>query len=102
MAKKKGKRRRQSVVSKVINLGLILLGLSRPITLLFTGGGDFAFKVNRIITEATFGLARPGGVGGGVSKFDLNLGLQMYAPAGAAIALGKLKGFLMRHFPVRR
>ncbi len=94
----KGKRKRsrkQGILSKVINVGLIALTFSRVLQLFVAFG--FNGAIPHIIREATFGLAAPGGLG----KFDLNAGLTMYAPAGAALALGKLKGYAMRHFPVR-
>ncbi len=91
MAKHK-KKSKQGLFSKAINVGLILLGFSRPLTILMKHGfGEVA--VNAIISESTFGLSQ--------GKFDLNEGLKMYTPAGGAIALGKLKQYLMRHFPVR-
>lgn len=92
MAKKNQKSRRQSIVSKVANGLLILLGLSRPISLFFKT--DPTTAVNVIIDESTFGLTTGG--------FNLAKGLQFYAPAGAAAAVGFLKSFLMRKFPVRR
>ncbi len=91
MAKGKKKRSRQSLFSKAINAGLILLGLSRPIMILAKLGFTET-AVNAITSEATFGLSQ--------GKFNLNEGLKMYTPAGGAIALGKLKQYLMRHFPV--
>ncbi len=89
--KKKG-RRKQGVVSKAINIGLIVLGFSRVLGILFTGASVSA-KMEQIQREATFGLSE--------GKFDLNAGLLMYAPVGGAIGLGKLKQYLLRHFPVR-
>ncbi len=92
MAKGKKKPSKQGLLSKVMNIGLIALGFSRVLGILFTSAsvGD---KFAQIQREATFGLSQ--------GKFDLNAGLAMYAPAGAAIGLGKLKKYLMRHFPVR-
>ncbi len=92
MPKKKKGRRRQGLFSKALNIGLILLGLSRPISIMM--GRPSAAGVQQVINEATFGLSGAGG-------FDLEKGLLMYSPAGAAIGLGKLKSYLMRHFPVR-
>ncbi len=88
MAAKKGKSRRQGWMSKVMNAGLIALGFSRVI--------ELAFQRNwkGIIGEATFGFSDEG-------KFNLRRGLRMYTPAGAAIALGTMKRYLLKHFPVR-
>ncbi len=88
MAKKKKGRKRQGLFSKVANIGIIALGFSRVIELALGG------KFQTIINEATFDLAAGG-------KFNLNSGLRLYAPAGAAIGLGMLKKFLMKKFPVR-
>ncbi len=92
MAKKKRSRRRQGIVSKILNGSLIALGFARPIQLFFARGLKGALPI--IIREATFGLSE--------GKFNLRLGLRMYTPAGAAAALGFLKSFLMKKFPVRR
>ncbi len=96
MAAKKKKSRRQGLFSKAINIGLIALGFSRVITHL-TSGASVDQITGAIIRESTFGLANPLGE----SQFDLQAGLQMYAPGAAAIGLGKLKQFLMKKFPVR-
>ncbi len=80
-------------MSKILNTGLVLLGLSRPLTLLLQSPGNPAAAVQQIIKESTFGLAE--------GSFDLDAGLLFYSPAGAAVGLGKLKSYLMRHFPVR-
>ncbi len=93
MAKKKGKGRKQGLFSKAINIGLIALGFSRVLTHLFTPQ-PFEAKMKVIIKESTFGLSE--------GKFDLAAGLAMYTPGGAAIALGTLKSYLMKKFPVRR
>ncbi len=92
MAKNKKKRSRQGLFSKAINIGLIALGFSRVLGILFTGASPGA-KMDQIVREGTFGLSQ--------GKFDLDAGLAMYTPVGAAIGLGKLKQYLMRHFPVR-
>ncbi len=98
MAKKKKGRRRQGLFSKAINMLLIgigTIGVWRP--LLERG---FA-GIDTIIENGTFGLVRtPGGVAT-LGSFDLNKGLAMYAPGGAAIGIGKLVQYLRRHFPVR-
>ncbi len=91
MAKKKKKSSKQGIVSKVLNISLIALGFARPIQLFFARGMKGALPV--IIREATFGLSE--------GKFRLADGLKMYTPAGAAAALGFLKSYLLRKFPVR-
>ncbi len=91
MAKKK-KSGRQGFFSKAINAALIALGFSNVIKIVI-GPGTPTQKIDHIIVDATFGLSR--------GKFDLKAGLAMYTPGGAAIGLGKLKQYLMRHFPVR-
>ncbi len=92
MAAKK-KHRKQGWVSKGINFGLILLGFSRVIEHLFAPI-SMERKFARIKSEATFGLSE--------GKFDLQAGLRMYTPGGAAAGLGMLKSYLMKKFPVRR
>ncbi len=98
MAKNKNKKsRRQGMFSKAINASLIALGFADPIVIML-GPGTLKAKVDHIINDATFGLVR---FDGSKSKFNLASGLAMYTPGGAAIGLGKLKQYLMRHFPVR-
>ncbi len=92
MAKKKKKGGRQGWMSKGINIGLILLGFSRVIQILFEPIG-VGSKLTQIRKEATFGLSE--------GKFSLKDGLRMYTPGGAAAGLGMLKSYLMKKFPVR-
>ncbi len=93
MAKKKGRRRRQGMFSKVINIGLTLLSISRPLFLLFRPGGFSPASIKQLISEATFGLMDGG--------FNLQTGLAFYAPAGGAIAIGTVLKFIRKKFPVR-
>ncbi len=93
MAKKRKRRGKQSLLSKAKNLGLIALGASRLLGILFTGA-SMAEKADQILRESTFGLSK--------GSFDLNAGLLMYAPVGGALALGTFLNFLLRKFPVRR
>ncbi len=86
------KRRKQSLFSKAINMGLITLGFSRLLVHLFFPQSAEE-KMKSIIKEATFGLSE--------GAFDLDAGFRMYMPVGAAVALGKLKNYLFRKFPVR-
>ncbi len=80
-------------MSKVINAGLTLLAFSRVLTHLFTAQ-PFEEKVRVIIKEAMFGLTE--------GAFDLQAGAQMYGPVGAAAALGFIRSYVTKHFPVRR
>ncbi len=88
---KKTGRRKQGLLSKAINLGLIALGTSRILGILFTDA-SMAAKADQIIRESTFGLSE--------GKFDLNAGLLMYTPVGGALALGTFLRYLRRKFPV--
>lgn len=87
---------KQGWAGKLMNAGLIALGFSRVIEIIATRLTARApqFIPADIVHDATFGLAD--------GNFDLNAGLRMYTPAAGAIALGKLKQYLMRKFPVRR
>ncbi len=94
MAKKRKTGRRQGWVSKGLNIGLILLGFSRPIQHLVALVRGRSDALDALTYEATFGLTS--------GKFDWKAGLRMYSPAGASVALGFLKSYLMKKFPVRR
>ncbi len=99
MAKgKKKKGGRQGWMSKIVNIALWGVTFARPI-IIAVGSGSPQAKFEKVIREATFGIVREGGQ---VGKFNLNEGLAMYAPGGAALALGQLKKYAARHFPVRR
>ncbi len=91
MAKKKSRSRRQGWFSKILNIGIILLGLSRPISIIVRKPN--AAGLQDIINESTFGLAQ--------GKFDMKAGLKFYTPGGAAAGLGALKSYLLKKFPVR-
>ncbi len=95
MVKHKKKRSKQGLFSKAINAGLIALGFSRVLELIFTaaGRGGFGPTVQAISDEATFGLMQ--------GKLDLAAGARMYLPAGAAAALGGIKSYALKKFPVR-
>ncbi len=98
MARGKKKRsRKQGWFSKIANVFLWGVAFARPIIIAF-GPGSPQAKFEKVIREATFGLVAEGGQ---VGTFNLNEGLAMYLPAGAAMALSKIKGFAARHFPVR-
>ncbi len=87
MAKKNKKTSRQGLFSKVSNALIIAFSFQRVLFLAFQR------RFKDIVTEATFGLSE--------GKFDWKAGVRMYAPVGGGIALGKLKQYLMKHFPVR-
>ncbi len=92
MAKnKKKKSRRQGMFSKVLNIAIILLGLSRPITIMVQNPN--ARGVDFLINEATFGLSK--------GALNFKAGMKFYSPAGAAVGLGFLKSYLIKKFPVR-
>lgn len=78
-------------MSKLLNVAGILIGLSRPIELFLSNAPDFAAK--SLLRELTFGLSE--------GSFDLNTGLRVYAPVGAAVGFRQITKYLIRHFPVR-
>ncbi len=81
MAKKR-RRRRPSLLTKGINIGVLLLAFSRPLAIIF-GGGDIGRKLAIISSEATGGLA------GTNRTFSTDAALAFYGPMGAAIILKK-------------
>ncbi len=91
MAKGKKKRGKQSIVSKVANTLLLLLTFARPLSLLIRSPS--MGSIDTIMNEATFGLM--------TGKLDLAAGARMYSPGAAAVGLGFLKSYALRHFPVR-
>ncbi len=92
-AKDKKKGGRQGIVSKALNIGIIAIGFSRVIEILMASI-SMRDKFKAIQRGATFGLSE--------GKFDLQEGLKMYSPVGAAAGLGALKSYLLKKFPVRR
>lgn len=93
MAKKKGRRRKQSLFSKVTNVGLIALGLSRVLEIIFNNLGNPSAIPTLLVRGATFGLSSGG--------FSVDQGARFYGPPVAAITTGKVLQFLKRRFPVR-
>ena len=87
-------RRKQGIVSKIMNAGLIAFGFSRVLTILFFNLSNIPRAVSQITSEATFGLSE--------GRLDLEGGAKMYAPVAGAATLGYLKSYLLRKFPVRR
>ncbi len=92
MAKHK-KRGKQGMLSKIINIGLTLLTFSRPLVIMFGSASTIQDKLRVLMEEATFGLS--------AGAFDKAAGLRMYTPAGAAAALGFIRSYATKHFPVR-
>lgn len=92
MAKNKRKNSKQGWFSKGVNIGLWVLAFSRVIEIA-TAGVSLQEKFRVLKQEATFGLSE--------GSFELERGLRMYSPGGAAIGLNELKKYAMRHFPVR-
>lgn len=93
MANKKNNRRsKQGWFSKAVNVGLWGLAFSRVIEIIFSER-TLESKFAAISNGATFGLSE--------GAFNLEAGLRMYTPGGAAAGLNELKKYAMRHFPVR-
>ncbi len=94
MAKKKKRRGKQGLASRLINAGLLALTFARPLEIIFKNIGNPGAIPTLILRGATFGLAGGGG-------FSLDQGTRFYGPVAAAFALGAVKKFAMRKFPVR-
>ncbi len=78
--------------SKIANALLIAFAFSRPISVMVANPSLAAVRL--LTEEATFGLSE--------GNFNLQAGMSIYGPAIGAVALGTLKSYLMRKFPVRR
>ncbi len=85
---------KQGWFSKGLNIGLVLLGFSRPIQHLIALARGRTDALEALTYEATFGLI--------AGKLDWKAGARMYSPVGAAVSLGYLKSYLLKKFPVRR
>ena len=92
MAKKKKRRSKQGLFSKLTNVGLIALGMSRILEIVFNNLGSPGEIAPRIVDGATFGLS---------TEFNLQKGFSFYGPPVAAIGAGKVLQYLKRKFPVR-
>ncbi len=79
-------------MSKGLNAIGILIGFARPIEVVINQGFSVAALQN-IINGLSFGLSS--------GSFNLQEGLRMYAPVGAAVGYGYFKGYLLRKFPIR-
>lgn len=93
MPRRKRGRRKVSLITKLINGGLLALALARPIELLLFTTATWKTKINFLLRESTFGL----GTGEG---FDLGKGARMYGPMGAAFILKKAISWLRRSMRV--
>ncbi len=94
-AAKKKKRGKQGIVSKVLNGLLLALAFARPLERAFAGQWSYFTTVQQgsLVDEATFGLVS--------GKFSLAAGAKLYGPAGASAALGYIKSWAMRRYPIR-
>ncbi len=92
-AKKKKGRGKQSMVSKVINIGGILLGMSNVLYEVFTNLTNPRQIATNLIRGATFGLSEGG--------FDTAQGAAFYGPIGGAVAYRMFTSYLLKKFPVR-
>lgn len=81
MAKKR-RRRRASLLTKAINVGVLLLAFARPLQLAMSG------DTNAIIRGASFGMVNPGQASG-TSPFNKAEAISFYGPMVAAIVLKK-------------
>ena len=86
MARKR-RRRKTSLVTKAINIGVLALAFSRVIDLFLKTSPATAASV--LTKEATFGLSGGGG-------FNLNQGLQLYGPMIGAVVLKKVISMVRR------
>ncbi len=77
MAKKKGRRRRASLVTKAINVGVLALAFATPIRMILAGA-----KLEDIAGMATGDLSKG-------ATFNKDLVIQFYGPMLAAIVLKK-------------
>ena len=82
MTRKKKRRRKASLLTKAINVGILALAFATPIKLLMKGGTG---AIDAIIWRATGGLVTPSGTG----TFNKNLAIEFYGPMLAAILLKK-------------
>ncbi len=93
-AKKKKSRGKQSMVSKAINIGGVLLGLSNILYEVFTNLTNPRQIGINIVRGATFGLSE--------GSFDLAQGATFYGPIAAVVPYRMFTSYLLRKFPVRK
>ncbi len=88
MAKKR-RRRRASLLTKAINIGVLALAFAKPIDILLKG----VDVPNQLVFHASAGLARLDGVAG---RFNKDAAAQFYGPMVAAIILKKAISMVRR------
>ncbi len=93
MAKGKKGRRKQGWVSKAINVGGILLGLSNIIFEVYTNLGSPRQIAVNLVRGATFGLSE--------GSLDMAQGTTFYGPLAAVIPYRMFTSYLLKKFPVR-
>lgn len=81
------------MVSKAINIGGILLGLSRILHIVFTNIGNPREIPRQIVRGATFGLSE--------GPINIEAGAAFYGPLGAAVGYRFFTSWLIKKFPVR-
>ncbi len=81
MAKKR-RRRKTSLMTKAINVGVLLLAFSRPLQVIMSTS-DLGFAAKVIAREASFGMTEHG-------KFKLSEGMNIYGPMVGALILKKV------------
>ncbi len=93
MAKKKGRRRKQGLFSKAVNIGFIALAFARPLSFLFKGQFSYFTDPNpanvSLIGDATGNMGT-----------DLPRAFTFYAPIGVSIGLKKAFNFVRKQNPV--
>ncbi len=85
---------RQGWFSKATNAGVVLLGLSRVLEIVFMNIGTPREIPRQIIRGATFGFSE--------GSLNLEAGAAFYGAPAAAVTVGGIKSYLLRKYPVRR
>ncbi len=93
MAKKRKNNHKQGWVSKAINIGGLLLGLSNIIYETFTNLGNPRQIAINLVRGATFGLSE--------GSFDTAQGATFYGPLAAVVPYRMFTSYLLKKFPMR-
>ncbi len=93
MVKHKKKKGKQGWVSKAVNIGGLLLGLSNILFEVFTNLTNPRQIATNLVRGATFGLSE--------GSLDLAQGATFYGPLGATVPYRMFTSYLLKHFPVR-
>ncbi len=93
MAKKKGRSRRQGLISKGINAGVIALSMSTLLRIWLFEAGDANAKTRRTLQAYT-------GFGFDGSFIPSRL-IEGYGPVAAGFAVGTVIKFIRKKFPLR-